>query len=61
MKARIVFHYVTLEYNPAFVLLKRWFRLRMLEMTDVHQRGNMDCSLFFLCFLYALVIFGLSD
>ena len=55
MRARIVFYSVTSEYNPAFVLLKLWFQLRILEMTDVHQRSKMDCSLLFLCLLDLLL------
>ena len=30
------FHSVTSEYYSAFVFLKFWFQLRIVEMTDIH-------------------------
>ena len=40
MRARIVLHSVTSEYNTSFVFfLKFWFQLRVFEITDVHYRG----------------------
>ena len=44
-----IFHNVTSEYNPAFVLLKLWFQLRILNMTWIHQWRKMCCSLLTLC------------
>ena len=49
MRACIMFHNVTSEYDSAFVCLKFWFQLRILEMTDVHYRRTIT-SLLFLTF-----------
>ena len=44
-----VFHNVTSEHDSSFVF---WYfsNSTFFEMTDVHQRGKMDCSLLFVCF-----------
>ena len=51
LRARIVFHKVTSEYDQAFVFLRFRLWLRSLVMTDIHQRSKMDRSLLFLCHL----------
>ena len=41
---RIIFYNVTSELDPAFVLLILRFQLRILEMTQIHQRRKMNFS-----------------
>ena len=43
-KARIVFYNITAENNSTFVLLVFCFQFSILQMTDVHQWCNMNCS-----------------
>ena len=43
--AWVVFNKVTSDYNPAFIFLTFWFQLRILEMTYVLWRSNLNCFL----------------
>ena len=46
----IFFHDVTSEYDSTFVFLKLWLQLRILEMTEIHQRRNMYSFALIPCF-----------
>ena len=49
IRTRIIFHNVTSEYDPSFVLLILRFQLRILKMTNIHQWRKMNFSALIPC------------
>ena len=47
----IVFHNITSEYNSTFVFFVLWLQFGILQMTDVHQWGNMNFCTLRPCFI----------
>ena len=51
IRAWIIFHKVTSEYDPAFVLLILRLQLQILKMTEIHQWRKMNFSALVPCFV----------
>ena len=55
-RSRIIFHNVASEYNSTFVFLVLCLQFGILQMTEVHQWGEVYFSTFFSCFIDHLFV-----